>query len=135
MTTDAEQQDHRDLTVGAAGPTLRLLPWTGENGQPAYLSSDRPGPLWKLADQMEAVQLGLAGQLLGHVRAVLDGPEASPRELCFLIARLTEALLDALRVAHSRGARLSPPAPTLDSTEELTAAAQDFSTFLSRDTQ
>lgn len=135
MSTDAEHQDHRDLAEGVSETTPRLLPWTGENGQPAYLSSDQPGPLWKLADEIEAVQLGLAGELLGHVRAVLAGPEASPQELCFLIARLTEALLDTLRVARSRGDRLSPPAPTLDSAEELTKAAQGFSTFLPRDVQ
>ncbi|MEW1866293.1 hypothetical protein AB0399_38960 [Streptomyces sp. NPDC088194] len=113
MTSDSEHQYPRDVTEAADQTPPRLLPWTEENGQPAYLNGDPSGPLWKLADQMEAVQLGLAEELLRNVRAVLAGPEPSPGELCFLIARLTEALLDALRVAHSRGARLAPPAVAL----------------------
>lgn len=44
---------------------LRLLPWTGPEGKPCYLSTDdRGGYMSRLADNVEAVQLGSAAQLL-----------------------------------------------------------------------
>lgn len=86
----------------------RLLPWTTEDGKACLLStaSGEGGYLSRLADEMEAVQLRLGAELLGHVVAVLDDSKASPTELRFVVARLSEALRDALRVAESRGLRL-----------------------------
>lgn len=46
-------------------------------------------------------------ELLGHARALLGDRKADIREVRFLAERLCEALRDALRVAESRGARLS----------------------------
>ncbi|WP_236241665.1 hypothetical protein [Streptomyces sp. CC228A] len=86
----------------------RLLPWTTEDGKACLLSTDgaEGGYLSRLADEMEAVQLRLGAELLGHVGAVLEDPKASPTELRFMVARLSESLRDALRVAESRGLRL-----------------------------
>ncbi|MFJ1669451.1 hypothetical protein ACIOK4_24210 [Streptomyces bottropensis] len=84
---------------------VRLLPWTGVEGKPCYLVSDgRGGPISRLADTTESIQLGMASELLAHARDML--PNALPGELRFLAARLTEALADALRVAESRDRRL-----------------------------
>ena len=92
------------------GSIVRLLPWPGPDGKPCYLQTDDQGGfLSRLADEMEAVQLTTGGELLGHARSVLDGREASPVELRFLVARLSEALTDALRVARSRGDRIPVP--------------------------
>jgi hypothetical protein len=83
----------------------RLLPWTGAEGKPCYLvTDDRDGPLSRLADATESVQLGMGGQLLAHAREIL--PDTAPGELRFLAECLTQALDDALRVAESRGRRL-----------------------------
>ncbi|UXY28856.1 hypothetical protein [Streptomyces sp. HUAS TT20] len=83
----------------------RLLPWTGSEGKPCYLiTDDRDGPLSRLADATESVQLGMGGQLLAHAREIL--PDTPPGELRFLAECLTHALDDALRVAESRGRRL-----------------------------
>ncbi|WP_405536663.1 hypothetical protein OG787_26935 [Streptomyces sp. NBC_00075] len=84
----------------------RLLPRTGQEGKPCYLITDEHGgPVSRLADATESVQLGMGAELLAHARELLPG---TPRgELRFLAERLTEALHDALRVAESRGQRLN----------------------------
>ncbi|WP_405799146.1 hypothetical protein [Streptomyces sp. NBC_01506] len=90
----------------------RLLPWPGEDGQRSYLiTSDGQSYLSTLADDMEEVQLQTGDTLLVHAAAMLLENKVSTRsrELRFLSTRLCEALRDALRVAESRGARLTPP--------------------------
>ncbi|MGX2995611.1 hypothetical protein JNUCC64_15165 [Streptomyces sp. JNUCC 64] len=89
-------------------PGLRLLPWSSPEGGPCYLATDGAdggGFLARLADGVEATQLSMAADLLGHTHAMLAEPRLTDTELRFVIARLTEALTDALRVAHSRGDR------------------------------
>ncbi|WP_371791652.1 hypothetical protein OG285_19040 [Streptomyces sp. NBC_01471] len=89
---------------------LRLLPWSGPEGKPCYLSTDdADGYLSRLADSTEAVQLGLADELLEHAPEVLGDGTAELAELRLLAASLTGALRDVLRVAISRGHRLSVP--------------------------
>ena len=83
---------------------LRLLPWAGPDGKPCYLSADdQGGYVSRLADHIEAFQLGLASQLLEHSHQVLDDDTEDPEELNHLAAQLTSALRDVLRVATSRG--------------------------------
>ncbi|MFD5555019.1 hypothetical protein ACFWIA_14435 [Streptomyces sp. NPDC127068] len=87
-----------------AGP--RLLPWSSPEGKPCYLATaDEDGYLSRLADGVEATQLRMAEDLLGHAHAMLDEPKLTVPELRFTVARLAEALSDTLRVAHSRGGR------------------------------
>ncbi|WP_329273395.1 hypothetical protein [Streptomyces sp. NBC_01451] len=84
----------------------RLLPWSGAEGKPCYLITDNHGgPVSRLADATESVQLGMGAELLAHARELL--PDTPRGELRFLAERLTEALRDALRVAESRGQRLN----------------------------
>jgi hypothetical protein len=84
----------------------RLLPWSGAEGKPCYLITDNHGgPVSRLADATESIQLGMGGQLLAHAHDMLPG--TPPGELRFLAERLAEALHDALRIAESRGRRLS----------------------------
>ncbi|MDI3386924.1 hypothetical protein QIS99_12030 [Streptomyces sp. B-S-A8] len=86
--------------------TLRLLPWTAVDGKPCFLVSDGDGYLSRVADNIEAVQLGMGSDLLTHATHMLKEQEISTGELHFLACRLAEALKDVLRVAESRGARL-----------------------------
>jgi hypothetical protein len=89
---------------GAESP--RLLPWSGPEGKPCYLITDENGgPVSRLADATESIQLGMGDALLTHAGDLL--PDAPPGELRYLAERLTEALRDALRIAESRGRRLS----------------------------
>ncbi|WP_435969572.1 hypothetical protein [Streptomyces sp. Qhu_M48] len=91
---------------------LRLLPWTGPDGKPCYLSTDdEDSHLSRLADSTEALQLDLAAQLLDYVADVLGSDELGLQELSALAADLTEALRGTLRVAESRGHRLLTPVP------------------------
>ncbi|MFE7244671.1 hypothetical protein [Streptomyces sp. NPDC057580] len=91
---------------------LRLLPWSGPDGKPCFLSTDDTnGYLSRLADNIEAIQLGLAAKLLDHASEELSNEEADPEELRSLATELTEALRDTLRVAESRGHRLLAPGP------------------------
>ncbi|MFD9440118.1 hypothetical protein ACFWBR_26720 [Streptomyces sp. NPDC060006] len=84
----------------------RLLPWSGPEGKPCYLiSDDQGGPLSRLADATESIQLGMGTELLAHAHEML--PDSPRGELRFLAERLSEALQTALRVAESRGRRLS----------------------------
>ncbi|WP_167502682.1 hypothetical protein [Streptomyces malaysiensis] len=104
----------------------RLLPWPGPAGKPCYLVSDTDGAgyLSRLADEMEAVQLQMGTELIGHARLLLRDRRADARELRYLSNRLIEALQDALRIAESRGRRLPGPgacesdAPTQTSKED-----------------
>ncbi|MFD5420412.1 hypothetical protein ACFWJT_20600 [Streptomyces sp. NPDC127069] len=93
-----------------AHPQLRLLPWSGPDGKPCFLSTDAPDShLSRLADNTEEIQLGLATELLDHAHEVLADPETDPEELHLLATDLTGALHAALRVANSRGHRLPHP--------------------------
>ncbi|WP_458087955.1 hypothetical protein [Streptomyces malaysiensis] len=89
----------------------RLLPWPGPARKPCYLVSDADGAgyLSRLADEMEAVQLQMGTELIGHARLLLRDRKAAAQELRYLSNRLIEALQDALRIAESRGGRLPGP--------------------------
>lgn len=95
----------RDVYDGSIG---RLLPWSGPEGKPCYVLGDGSGTgrVSRLADQIETVQLGMAGDLLGHATELLAERGTTSAELHFLASRLTEPLRDVKRVAESRGARL-----------------------------
>ncbi|UUU28079.1 hypothetical protein [Streptomyces sp. DSM 40750] len=87
------------------GDEVRLLPWASTEGKPCYLiTDDQGGPVSRLADTTESIQLGMGTELLAHTHNLL--PDAPRGELRFLAERLTEALGDALRIAESRGRRL-----------------------------
>ncbi|MFF1559472.1 hypothetical protein [Streptomyces sp. NPDC058279] len=90
---------------------LRLLPWSGPDGKPCFLSAGtNDGYLSHLADRSEAAQLALGTELLEHALELLADEEVEPDELRALAIDLTRALRAAVRVATSRGHRLSTPA-------------------------
>ncbi|MFJ3854785.1 hypothetical protein ACIPRL_01060 [Streptomyces sp. NPDC090085] len=92
-----------------ASNELRLLPWSGPDDKPCYLSADdTSGYLSRLADSAEETQLGLGTELLAHAVEVLTDGVSDPEELRFLATDLTGALRDAVRIATSRGRRLNP---------------------------
>ncbi|WP_167502337.1 hypothetical protein [Streptomyces malaysiensis] len=89
---------------------LRLLPWTGPEGKPCYLDTDdREGYMSRLADHIEAVQLGMVSELLEQTLQVPDDDAADLEKLRLVVAQLAGALRDVLRVATSRGHRLPTP--------------------------
>ncbi|MGW2826591.1 hypothetical protein ACWC24_37280 [Streptomyces sp. NPDC001443] len=99
---------------------LRLLPWAGPEGKPCYLAGDGTGYLSRLADNTEATQLALAGELFHEATQVLDNRQWTPGELHLLAVELAEALGNVHRIAASRGARLPAPADDdLDTGEGL----------------
>lgn len=86
----------------------RLLPWSGPDGQPAYLMPGDAGSgsyLSRLADNLEATQLGMGQDLLAYVSDLMSH-EPSEVELRSAVCTLSQALTDAIRVAESRGDRL-----------------------------
>jgi hypothetical protein len=83
---------------------LRLLPWSGPEGKPCYLSTDeRGGYMSRLADNVEAVQLGTAAELLEEASETLNDGDVALDEMRRLAKELSGALRDVLRVATSRG--------------------------------
>ncbi|WP_328895169.1 hypothetical protein [Streptomyces sp. NBC_00236] len=83
---------------------MRLLPWSGPENKPCYLSTDDPdGYMSRLADSIEAIQLGTAGALLEEATEVLDSRDTTLDEMRCLAKGLTGALRDVYRVATSRG--------------------------------
>ncbi|GGK47317.1 hypothetical protein [Streptomyces flaveus] len=84
----------------------RLLPWAGPEGKRCYLLTDGTGYLSRVADSIETIQLAMADDLLDHAADMLTDHRATPAQLRFLLARMTEALTDVHRIAESRGARL-----------------------------
>ncbi|WP_330330404.1 hypothetical protein OHS33_12150 [Streptomyces sp. NBC_00536] len=86
---------------------LRLLPWSGPDDKPCFLSAGaNDSYLSRLADNTEALQLDRGLDLLDQALDLLADEKADPDELRFLATDLTEALRDAVRVAASRGHRL-----------------------------
>ncbi|MEU5032476.1 hypothetical protein [Streptomyces milbemycinicus] len=87
---------------------LRLLPWSDPDGKPCYLASDDGNSrLSRRADEIEALQMAMGQDLLRHACVLLEDRKADVRELRFLADRLCESLGDVLRVAESRGGRLT----------------------------
>ncbi|OKH88479.1 hypothetical protein [Streptomyces uncialis] len=94
---------------------LRLLPWSGPEGKPCFLSTDDgAGFLSRLADTTEASQLSTGAEVLKRAVNVLADGEVAPEELRPVMAELIGSLRDVLRVAESRGHRL----PAQDSAED-----------------
>ncbi|MFF9486848.1 ATP-binding protein [Streptomyces sp. NPDC014676] len=81
---------------------------TGTHGRTCLLLTEGDGPVSRLADRIESVQLGLAGRLLGRSRDLLGTGETAGGELRLLTSQLADALADVLFVAESRGRRLGP---------------------------
>ncbi|WP_411119541.1 hypothetical protein [Streptomyces sp. 058-1L] len=91
---------------------LRLLPWSGPGDKPCYLSTDDPdGYMSRLADSIEAIQLGTASELLEEASEALDDRGMSLDEMRCLVKELTGALRDVYRVATSRGRILATSDP------------------------
>ncbi|MFJ2088213.1 hypothetical protein ACIOEW_03000 [Streptomyces sp. NPDC087901] len=91
---------------------MRLLPWTGPEDKPCYLSTDDPGGyISRLADNVEAIQLGAAAELLKEALETLDDRDTNQNDLRRLGHDLTGALRDLLRVASSRGHLLAANDP------------------------
>lgn len=91
---------------------LRLLPWSGPGDKPCYLSTDDPdGYMSRLADSIEADQLGTAKGLLEEASEALDSQDTSLDEMRCLVNELTGALRDVYRVARSRGPFLATSDP------------------------
>ncbi|MFD0168220.1 hypothetical protein ACFVJH_29370 [Streptomyces decoyicus] len=93
-------------------PVARLLPWVGPEGKPCFLVSDGTGYVSRVADNIEAAQLGSAAELIEEARRLLAERAWTPGEIHLLAVELTATLVDVHRVAESRGARL--PAPDHD---------------------
>ena len=91
---------------------LRLLPWSGPGDKPCYLSTDNPdGYMSRLADGIEAIQLGTASELLEEASEALDNQGTSLDDMRCLAKELTGALREILRVAMSRGHLLAASDP------------------------
>ncbi|WDV52477.1 hypothetical protein PV963_19915 [Streptomyces coeruleorubidus] len=97
-----------DRNTVAAPSGLRPLPWETDAGKPCFLSADdADGPLSRLADEVEADQLQDGADVLAGARAVLDDGKAGEYALRRALRTTTQVLGVVLRVADSRGIRLS----------------------------
>jgi len=103
--TENEKQRPRARTGASTDPPLRLLPWE-EDGKPCYLSSDGDGIISRVADDIEAVQLDMAREVVKAALPILHNPLSPHGELRYAGLRLSECLVDAIRVADSRGGRI-----------------------------
>ncbi|WP_324615552.1 hypothetical protein [Streptomyces sp. NRRL F-4489] len=70
------------------------------------LPSDGTGYVSRLADRMEAEQLGTADALIAEARKMLRSRAWTPGEIHLLAEDLTASLITVRRVAESRGERL-----------------------------
>ncbi|KPC62435.1 hypothetical protein ADL29_19045 [Streptomyces chattanoogensis] len=95
----------------------RLLPWT-RDGKACYLSTDggSDSVLSRLADDMEDVQLAMAGEVQEAAAKVLGDPMSPHVEVRYAALRLSECLREVRRVAESRGARI--PVPDDEATDD-----------------
>ncbi|WP_257582685.1 hypothetical protein [Streptomyces sp. TLI_146] len=81
-------------------------------------TGDEGGFLSRLADDFEAVHLAMGEDVLKQARKVLDDPMTPNAEVRYTALRLSECLTDALRIAESRGLRLSAPDASEDDDED-----------------
>ncbi|GAA2253709.1 hypothetical protein GCM10010232_48200 [Streptomyces amakusaensis] len=95
--------------MGGGTYEARLLPWSSPEGKPCYLDGDGTGYISRVADTIENVQLGMAGELLVHADDLLAEGGVAPDQLRLTLEQLTEALRNVHRIAQSRGARLPTP--------------------------
>lgn len=80
---------------------MRLLPWTGEGGQPAYLTTDgEESFVSRFADDLEALQLEMAERLLHNTESAWTD-RAPGTDMSGVVPHLCHALRDAVRVARS----------------------------------
>ncbi|MFF0729712.1 hypothetical protein [Streptomyces sp. NPDC004134] len=94
--------------TAAPVPGLRLLPWATDTGKPCFLSvGDGPSVLAPLADAAEEEQLCDADAALKDGQKVLSDSAAGVPTLRNALQASTRALADVLRVADSRGDRLT----------------------------
>ncbi|MCT2589190.1 hypothetical protein LHJ74_04450 [Streptomyces sp. N2-109] len=90
------------------GAGLRLLPWESDTGKPCYLSTDRSdGMLSQLADRAEEARLSEGDEILKCALAALSDHRVSKQSLRLILTATATALADVLRIADSRGARLT----------------------------
>ncbi|MFF8470187.1 hypothetical protein YW3DRAFT_04639 [Streptomyces sp. MnatMP-M77] len=87
----------------------RLLPWAGTEGRPCYVIGDGHGKVSREADKVEAMQLGMAYELLDHADDMVADDTSTTVQLRHVAAALTYSLRDVHRVARSRGLRLGIP--------------------------
>ncbi len=80
----------------------RLLPWETPEGKPCYVVGDGTGPVSRLADDVEAVQLAMARDLIGYADDLLADRKATVEQVRYVAARLVEALRDVHRIAWAR---------------------------------
>lgn len=98
----------RDRLRPVPPPGLRLLPWETPEGKPCYLrTSDHSGLMSRIADNAEEKQVRAGADALSHAVSVLANPTAGPLVLRTALQWAATALGEVLRVADSRGARLS----------------------------
>lgn len=85
---------------------LRLLPWAGPDDKPCHLSTDdQGGCVSRLANHIEAYQLGMASQLLERARQILDDETKDLEEL-----HPTEAVPDCDELIVVKQAKLTSAA-------------------------
>ncbi|MEU5418756.1 GntR family transcriptional regulator [Streptomyces sp. NPDC020799] len=97
-------------TENCVGSALRRLPWDSPEGKPCFLSAAcADGALSRLADSVETEQTTAGAEVLTGAQAVLADADAGDQQLRFALVRAAESLGEVLRVAKSRGARLSVP--------------------------
>ncbi|NSC23124.1 hypothetical protein FM076_18985 [Streptomyces albus subsp. chlorinus] len=83
----------------------RLLPWESSGGKPCFVEGDGSGPVSRLADEVESVQLDMARELIGYAEGMLADRKVTSVQLRYVAARLLEALRDVHRIARSRAHR------------------------------
>ena len=83
--------------------SARLPPWTSPDGKPCYVVGDGTGYVWRMADDVECVRLGMADDLLGHADALLAEHRATGAGLRCLARRLVESLRDVRRPQWREG--------------------------------
>ncbi|MFE5872277.1 hypothetical protein ACFQ6V_27005 [Streptomyces roseifaciens] len=126
MTANLNSEAIRSA-LNAGSYELRLLPWESPGDKPCFLSTDDGhGVMSRYADDVEAEQLANGATVLTNVERMLADPAACRYHLRLVLREAAESLSDVLRVAESRGARLSlprPGQPALDGEESGSASA------------
>jgi anti-sigma regulatory factor (Ser/Thr protein kinase) len=88
---------------------MRVLPWAGEDGQPAYVDeADEDSYVSRLADGLESVQLAMAERLLRNVEAAW-ADRRPDTDLTGMVPHLCHALRDSMRMARRLRERLLVP--------------------------
>lgn len=103
------------------GTQLRRLPWTTDDGRPAYVQAGTGGPVNQMADVIESMAVEVAQDLARQGTRMARNQAASAEEMRSTLALLAASVKDLTQIAESRAERITALEEALEEAQERLA--------------